>query len=96
MRRPNESGLSKGCRDRCRTRPAIPDKDQVTIPSPPRSRRLDDPSMHPFGSQVAGLIIEPEATPFPFDLPEVFRLVQQLLHTGVGIAGILVEDAAAG
>lgn len=46
--------------------------------------------------QVAGLIVEPEASPFPFDLPQIFRLVQQLLHPCVRITGILIEDATGG
>src|SRR6185437_5267664 len=53
----------------------------------------DDAAVDAFGRQVARLVVEPEALPFLLDLPQVFRLVQQLVHPLVRIAGILIDEA---
>lgn len=51
--------------------------------------------MDSLGPEVARLVVEPESPPSVFDLPKVFRLIQQLLHSSIWIAGILANHAAA-
>ena len=47
--------------------------------------------MDAFRRQVAGLVVEPEPPPLILDLSQVFRLVEQLLHADIRLAGILVQ-----
>src|SRR5262245_3858507 len=46
------------------------------------------------GCQMRRLIDHPPAPPFTLNLAQVFRLIEQLFHAQVRIAGVLVDETA--
>lgn len=70
-------------------------------PHPRRHRRVrrtesHDAAVDAFRRHVRRHVVEPEPPPRLTDLPQVFRLVDQLIRADQRIAGVLVDTAGAG